>query len=83
MKKLIFKYLNRTYPNAYIKECKFGRYPSFKGELLASHTLRDELMDMFDSEEEYIKSVVADWVSSLPVVCYLKNATNTDVLLFK
>lgn len=66
-----------------MKECTFGRYPSFKGELLASHTLKDELMNMFGSEEDFIKSVVSDWVLSLPVVSTLPNATNPNVLIFK
>lgn len=84
MKKLIFKYLDKTYPTAYVIECKFGHYPSFKGELFTSHKLIGELMDMFGSEEkEFIKSIVSDWLLSLPVVCYIKNTTNPNVLIFK
>ena len=84
MKKLILKYLNTRYSNACMKKSKFGCYPSFKGELLATHKLVDELIDVLgEGDRKFIKSVIEDWHMGLPVVDYLPNTTNPNVLVFE
>ena len=80
----MLKYLNRTYPKAFVKRTSFGRV-LLNGEddyLKPSH-LSIELSDLFSEKKEVTNYVVDLWLLSLPVFGPIPHATNLDVLVWK
>lgn len=84
MKKLMLKYLNRTYPKAFIKRTAFGRVlMNGKDDYLKPSDLSRELSDLFGEKKEVTNYVVDLWLLSLPVFGPIPHATNLDVLVWK
>lgn len=88
MKKLMFKYLKKTYPKAYVVKTKFGNLPHFGDE--GSYTLLDKkiriitmLSDLFSCDKDFATEVYESWVGMLPVYVRMKNGTNSSVLVME
>jgi hypothetical protein len=85
MKKLIWKYLNKTYPNAYRKRTKFGLVPYGENSIIPYLNLIRDVSELFGEERRshLIIGVINEWFDSLPVAVNLPNSTNPDVLVFE
>jgi hypothetical protein len=79
MIKLIFKFLNTKFPNAFVKKTIFGDIAMFGDDYISTHKLTKELCDWFDVDEDYIRLAVDEWIAKLPVVVSLRNSTNPDL----
>jgi len=85
MKKLIWKYLDNTLPNAYRKKTKFGLVPYYKNGIIPYLNLIRDVSELFGEERRshLIIDVVHEWFDSLPVAVNPPNSTNPDVLVFE
>ena len=85
MNKLIWKYLDKTHPNAYRKRTKFGLVPYSKDGIISYLNLIRNVSELFGEERRshLIIDVIHEWFDSLPVAVNLPNSTNPDVLVFE
>jgi hypothetical protein len=85
MKKLIWKYLHKTYPNAYRKRTKFGLAPYCKNGIIPYLNTIKDVSDLFgeDRNNNFNTSIIREWFDSLPVAVNIPNSTNPDVLVFE
>jgi len=81
MIKLIFKFLDTKFPNAFVSKTIFGEIAMFGDDYISSHKLIKELCDWFDVDEDYIEVAVGEWIAKLPVVVSVRNSTNPAVLV--
>jgi hypothetical protein len=79
MKRVIFKFLDTKYPNAYIKKTIFGNLTMYGDDYVSSRILTMELCKWFEVTENYARHTIEMWESALPVVVSLRNSTNPDV----
>jgi hypothetical protein len=77
--KVIFKFLDTKYPNAYVKRTIFGNLTMYGDDYVSIHGLAVELCKWFDVTEEFARHTIEIWGSALPVVVSLRNSTNPDV----
>ena len=84
MEKLIWKYLNKTYPNAYRKSTKFGLAPYCKNGIIPYLNTIKDVSDLFgEDRDNFDTTIINEWFNSLPVAVNLPNSTNPDVLVFE
>jgi len=84
MKKLIWKYLDNTYPNAYRKETKFGLVPYCNNGIIPYLSVIKDVSDLFgEDRDKFDTSIILEWFNSRPVAVNLPNSTNPDVLVFQ
>ena len=88
MEKLMFKYLNGSYPTAYIWRSKFGELIYLNNNIVLDkhlHLRRVEvvvqLVSLFSCDERYAYDVFDSWQASLPVYSRLGNSTNDNILV--
>jgi hypothetical protein len=79
MTKVIFKFLNTKYPNAYVKKTIFGDLSMCGENCVSTHGLTVELCKWFDVTNEFARHTIQTWGSTLPVVVSIRNSTNPDV----
>ena len=79
MTKVIFKFLDTKYPDAYVKKTIFGNLTMYGNDYVSIHGLAVELCKWFDVTEEFARHTIQIWGSALPVVVSLRNSTNPDV----
>ena len=79
MLKLIFKFLDTKFPNAFVSKTIFGEIAMFGDDYISSHKLIKELCDWFDVDKDYVELAVGEWKARLPVVVSVRNSTNPDV----
>jgi hypothetical protein len=79
MTKVIFKFLDTKYPNAYVKKTIFGSLIMYGDDYVSTHGLTVELCKWFDVTQEFAGPTIQTWGSTLPVVVSIRNSTNPDV----
>ena len=79
MTKVIFKFLNTKYPNAYVKKTIFGDLSMCGENCVSTHGLTVELCKWFDVTNEFARHTIQTWESTLPMVVSIRNSTNPDV----
>ena len=88
MEKLMFKYLNGSYPTAYVWRSKFGELIYLNNNIVLDkhlHLRRVEvvvqLVSLFSCDERYAYDVFDSWRAIRPVYVRVVNSTNEDVLV--
>ena len=81
MKKVILKFLDTKYPNAFWKKTKFGNLAMYGDEPIQGEVLIKELCDWFDVTQDFARHNLKVWISTLPVVVSIYNSTNPTVLV--
>jgi hypothetical protein len=84
MERLMYKYLDCLYPNAYRRKSIFGIVHVHGGNYLGPKELMDDLETCFGESKEMTKiyyRVSLRWLDSLRFVEYIRNSTNNDVLV--
>jgi hypothetical protein len=81
MRKLILKFLDTKYPNAFWKKTKFGNLAMYGDEPIQGEVLIRELCDWFDVTQDFARHNLKVWISTLPVVVSIYNSTNPTVLV--
>ncbi len=81
MRKVIFKFLDTKYPNAFVKQTIFGSLAMCGDNHVSTPHLTVELCDWFDVTREFARHSIKQWESSLPVVVSLRSSTNPAVLV--
>jgi hypothetical protein len=81
MLKLIFKFLDTKFPNAFVSKGIFGEIAMFGDDYISSYKLIRELCNWFDVDKDYIELAVGEWIAKLPVVVNVRNSTNPAVLV--
>ena len=79
MTKVIFKFLDTKYPNAYVKKTIFGNLTMYGDDYVSIHGLAVELCKWFDVTQEFARHTIKSWESTLPMVVSIRNSTNPDV----
>ena len=84
----MFKYLNGSYPTAYVWRSKFGELIYLNNNIVLDkhlHLRRVEvvvqLVSLFTCEESYANYVFDNWMASRPVYVRSVNSTNDNVLV--
>jgi hypothetical protein len=83
MRKLIFKFLDTKYPNAFVKETIFGSLAMYGDNAMHRVTLVRELCNWFDVTQVFAEHNLKAWISKLPVVVSIRNSTNPTVLVME
>ena len=81
MKKVILKFLDTKYPNAFWKKTKFGNLAMYGDEPIQGEVLIKELCDWFDVTQDFARHNLKVWISTLPVVVSIYNSTNPTFLV--
>jgi hypothetical protein len=87
VKKLMFIYLNESYPNVYIYRCKFGDAlynivgQMGEGRHVSRRDIAKKLTLLFSCDESDSYDVFDSWSASRPVYVRLKSSTNETVLV--
>jgi hypothetical protein len=81
MRKVIFKFLDTKYPNAFWKETKFGDLAMCGDEPIQRDVLIGELCDWFVITRDVARHNLKVWISTLPVAVSIYNSTNPTVLV--
>ena len=81
MRKVILKFLDTKYPNAFWKETKFGNLAMCGDEPIQGEVLIGELCDWFVITRDVARHNFRVWISTLPVVVSIYNSTNPTVLV--
>jgi hypothetical protein len=79
MRKLIFKFLDTRYPNAFVKQTIFGNLAMYGDDAIHRVTLVREVCNWFDVTQVFAEHNLKVWISKLPVVVSIRNSTNPDV----
>ena len=83
MRKVIFKFLDTKYPNAFVKQTIFGNLSMCGDDSIHTYNLTIELCNWFDVTQDFAKHNIKVWVSTLPVVVSIRNSTNPAVLVME
>ena len=83
MRKVILKFLDTKYPNAFWKETKFGGLAMCGDEPIQGEVLIGELCDWFVITRDVARHNLKVWISTLPVVVSIYNSTNPTVLVME
>jgi hypothetical protein len=83
MRKLIFKFLDTKYPNAFVKQTIFGDLPMCGDNAMHRVTLVREVCKWFDVTQVFAEHNLKVWISKLPVVVSIRNSTNPTVLVME
>ena len=86
MKKLIFEYLNTSYPNAYIKKTKFGNILCAYNEddcgwLRIRRNMEKTVMKLFSCNFGIADDIIKEWCETRPRFEYVKNSANEVILV--
>jgi hypothetical protein len=81
MRKVIFKFLDTKYPNAFVKQTIFGELAMCGDNALHRVTLVREVCKWFDVTQVFAEHNLKVWISKLPVVVSVRNSTNPAVLV--
>jgi hypothetical protein len=86
MKKLILDYLNTTYPNAYLKQTKFGSFLCGYNEddsnwLGMKRNILETTQRLFSCDFATADEVLIEWAKSRPLYVSTENSTNEIVLV--
>ena len=80
MTKVILKFLDTKYPDAFVKQTIFGNLTTYGDDYyISTNRLSVELCRWFDVTHEIAKHTIQTWESTLPVVVSMRNSTNPDV----
>ena len=79
MRKVIFKFLDTKYPNAFVKQTIFGSLTMYGDDHVSTHGLTVELCKWFDVTQVFARHTIQTWESTLPMVVSIRNSTNPDV----
>jgi len=80
MRKVILKFLDTKYPNAFWKVTKFGDLAMCGDEPIQIDVLIGELCDWFVITRDVARHNLKVWISTLPVAVSIYNSTNPTVL---
>ena len=83
MRKVIFKFLDTKYPNAFVKQTIFGDLAMCGDNALHRVTLVREVCNWFDVTQVFAEHNLKVWISKLPVVVSIRNSTNPTVLVME
>jgi hypothetical protein len=83
MRKLIFKFLDTKYPNAFVKQTIFGNLSMCGDDAIHRVTLVREVRNWFGVTQVFAEHNLKVWVSKLPVVVSIRNSTNPAVLVME
>ena len=81
MRKVILKFLDTKYPNAFWKETKFGGLAMYGDRPIQGEVLIGELCDWFTITRDVARHNLKVWISTLPVVVSIYNSTNPTILV--
>jgi hypothetical protein len=81
MSKLIFKFLDTKYPNAFVKQTIFGSLAMYGDDSIHRVALVKEMCNWFGVTQVFAEHNLKVWISTLPVVVSIRNSTNPDVLV--
>lgn len=82
MKKLVFDFLDRRYPNLHIKKTKFGLLPVSDGENFFGLISNCEDIEVyFSCDRESAEYFICEWLRTKPLVENILNSTNESVLV--
>jgi len=79
MTKVIFKFLDTKYPNAFVKQTIFGSLTMYGDDAMYKLALVREICNWFDVTQVFAEHNLKVWESTLPVVVSIRNSTNPDV----
>jgi hypothetical protein len=88
VKKLVFEYLNTTYPNAYIRQTKFGILlcgynKENSGWLYVRKNMLETVMNLFGCNFLTADDYIIEWCETRPVFESVKNSTSDEVLVLQ
>jgi hypothetical protein len=83
MRKLIFKFLDTKYPNAFVKQTIFGDLSMCGDDAIHRVALVREVRNWFDVTQVFAEHNLKVWISKLPVVVSIRNSTNPAVLVME
>jgi hypothetical protein len=83
MRKVIFKFLDTKYPNAFVKQTIFGNLAMCGDDAMYKLALVREICNWFDVTQVFAEHNLKVWESTLPVVVSIRNSTNPDVLVME
>ena len=88
MKKLVFEYLNTTYPNAYVLSTKFGTLLCGYNEddsnwLEVRRNMKETVMKLFSCNLITADDMIKEWCVTRPVFVSVLNSTNKIVLVLQ
>jgi hypothetical protein len=83
MTKVIFKFLDTKYPNAYVKKTIFGNLAMCGDDAIHRVTVVREVCNWFDITQVFAEHNLKVWISKLPVVVSIRNSTNPAVLVME
>lgn len=88
VKKLVFEYLNTTYPNAYIRKTKFGILlcgynKENSGWLYVRKNMLETVMNLFGCNFLTADDYIIEWCETRPVFESVKNSTSDEVLVLQ
>jgi hypothetical protein len=88
VKKLVFEYLNTTYPNAYIRSTKFGNLlcgynKDDSGWLYERKNMLETVMNLFNCNFLTADDYIIEWCESRPIYELVVNSTNDKVLVLQ
>lgn len=69
------------YPNVYRKKTKSGIH-LYTGDVFPYTFVAEDIIHIFSYDKEDACNVLLDWFSSRPIVDYIPNSTNPDVLIY-
>jgi hypothetical protein len=81
MRKLIFKFLDTRYPNAFVKQTIFGNLAMCGDDAIHRVALVREVCNWFNVTQVFAEHNLKVWISKLPVVVSIRNSTNPAVLV--
>jgi len=81
MRKVIFKFLDTKYPNAFVKQTIFGSLTMCGDDAIHRVTLVRDVCNWFDVTQVFAEHNLKMWESTLPVVVSIRNSTNPTVLV--
>jgi hypothetical protein len=83
MTKVIFKFLDTKYPDAYVKKTIFGNLAMCGDDAIHRVTVVREVCNWFDVTQVFAEHNLKVWISKLPVVVSIRNSTNPAVLVME
>lgn len=81
MRKLIFKFLDTKYPNAFVKQTVFGDLTVYGNDWVVGKDVCSGLCNWFGISHGTAIYLLKAWESKLPVVVSIRNSTNPAVLV--
>lgn len=88
VKKLVFEYLNTSYPNAYIKKTRFGNLlcgynETNSGWLEVRENMGKTVMRLFSCNLRTSDDIIKEWCETRPILGPVVKSTNDEVLVLQ